>query len=88
MTRVSNDLRTIQSRVNTTAADIEAVQSASVLQQGLTTLELGSRLLLGMIFFEASLSALTGLALMMIGHPRLHMSAPLAAVRARDDDQF
>ncbi len=87
MTRVSNDLRSIQSQVNSTAADVEALQSASVLQQGLASLELGSRLLLGMIFFEATLSALTGLALLlMIGHPHLHRSAPLDIAGAKDDE--
>jgi hypothetical protein len=36
------------------------------MEQALASLELGSRLLLGMIFFEATLSALTGLALLLM----------------------
>lgn len=74
MTRVSNDLRSIQGQVSSTATDVEALPSASLLEQALGSLALGSRLLLGMVFFEATLSALTGLALLLvIGHPHLHV---------------
>jgi len=88
MARVSTDLKSIQGQVSSAAGDIEALQSASLLQQGIASLDIGSRLLLGMIFFEATLSALTGLALLMvIGHPHLHIPASLAIVRTRDDEQ-
>jgi hypothetical protein len=88
MTRVSTDLKTIQGQVSSAAADVEALQSATVLQQGLASLELGGRLLLGMIFFEATLSALTGVALLMvIGHPHLHMPTRLPFIHAEDDDR-
>jgi hypothetical protein len=73
MTRVSTDLKSIQGQVSAAAVEVEGLQAASLIQQGLASLELGSRLLLGMIFFEATLSALTGLALlMMAGQPRTH----------------
>jgi uncharacterized phage infection (PIP) family protein YhgE len=78
MTRVSNDLKSIQGQVSTAAGEVEALPAASVIQQGLASLELASRLLLGMIFFEATLSALTGLALlMMVGQPRAQASSGL-----------
>jgi len=83
MTRVSNDLKGIQSQVSTAAAGVEALQSAALIQQGLASLELWARLLLGMIFFEATLSMLTGVALlMMAGHPGIrHLSHALDVVR-------
>jgi hypothetical protein len=88
MTRVSEDLQGIQGQVSTTATEIEALQSAELIQQGLAGLELGSRLLLGLLFFEATLSALTGFALLMvIGHPHLHRPALLAILGAKEDDQ-
>jgi hypothetical protein len=65
--------------VSAAAVEVEALQSASLIQQGLAGLELGSRLLLGLIFFEAMLSSLTGLALlMMTGQPRAHPLAQLS----------
>jgi hypothetical protein len=71
MSRVSDDLRSIRSQVSTAAQEVEALQPASLIQQGLAGVELGSRLLLGIIFFEATLSGLTGLALLLIlGHAR------------------
>lgn len=88
LTRVSTDLKSIQGQVSSAATDIEALQSASVLQQGIASFALGSRLLLGMIFFEATLSALTGLALLLvIGHPHLHIPAPLAMMHAKGDER-
>jgi hypothetical protein len=73
MTRMSDDLKSIRGQVNITALEVEAFQVASVMQQGLAGVELGSRLLLGMIFFEAALSGLTGLTLLlMLGHARAH----------------
>jgi hypothetical protein len=75
MTRVSNDLKGIEGQVRIAAVEVEALQAAALVQQGLASLELGSRLLLGMIFFEATLSALTGLALLiMLGQPGTHAS--------------
>jgi uncharacterized phage infection (PIP) family protein YhgE len=71
MTRVSDDLKTIRDQVSTAAKEVEALQLASFIQQGFAAVELGSRLLLGVIFFEATLSGLTGLALLLIlGHAR------------------
>jgi hypothetical protein len=78
MMRVSNDLKAIEGQVSAAAGEVEAVQAAALLQQGVASLELGSRLLLGMIFFEASLSALTGLALLMV----LGQHRPLAPPEA------
>jgi hypothetical protein len=75
MMRVSNDLKGIEEQVRAAAGEVEAVQAAALLQQGVASLELGSRLLLGMIFFEATLSALTGLALLMV----LGQNRPLSA---------
>jgi hypothetical protein len=78
VTRVGDDLKSIHGQVSAAAVEVEALQSARLIQQGLAGLELGSRLLLGLIFFEAMLSSLTGLALlMMTGQPRAH---PLAQV--------
>jgi hypothetical protein len=65
MARVGDDLRDINSQLNVTATNIEALPSASLLAEGLTTLELGTRLFLALILLEATLSALTGLALVM-----------------------
>ena len=88
MTRVSNDLKSIQSQVSSAATDVEALQSAALIQQGLASLELWARMLLGMIFFEATLSALTGVALlMMAGHPAIrHVPHARALVPARTGD--
>jgi hypothetical protein len=73
MARVGDDLRSINSQLNITAANIEALPSASLLAEGLATLELGTRLFLALILFEAALSALTGLALVMTTvQPRAH----------------
>jgi hypothetical protein len=66
VTRVGDNLRSIDGRLTAAAAEVEALQSARLIQQGLAGLELGSRLLMGLIFFEATLSALTGLALLMV----------------------
>jgi hypothetical protein len=66
MTRVGDDLRSIQAQIKTTAANIEAIQSAAWVEQAVAGADLWSRLLLGMIFFEATLSALTGVALLML----------------------
>jgi hypothetical protein len=65
MARVSDDLRSINSQLNVVAANLEALPSASLLDEGLATLELGTRLFLALILFEATLSALVGLALVM-----------------------
>jgi hypothetical protein len=66
MARVSDDLRGIHGQVSAVASEVEALQSAGLMQQGLASIEWGGRLLLGMIFFEATLSALTGLALLLM----------------------
>ena len=74
MARVGDDLRSINSQLNAAAANIEALPSASLLTDGLSTLELGTRLFLALILFEATLSALTGLALVMTTvQPRLRV---------------
>jgi hypothetical protein len=65
MARVGDDLRSIRQQLNVAAANLEALPSASVLNEGLATLELGTRLFLALILFESVLSALTGLALVM-----------------------
>jgi hypothetical protein len=66
MTRVGDDLRSIQAQIKVTASDVEAVQSAAWIEQAVAGAALWSRLLLGMIFFEATLSALTGVALLLL----------------------
>jgi hypothetical protein len=59
---------------------VEVLPAATLIQQALAGMELGSRLLLGMIFFEATLSALTGLALlMMVGTSGTGQPAPLSS---------
>jgi hypothetical protein len=65
-------------------ADLEALPSASLLTEGLATLELGARLFLALILFEAALSALTGLALFMTTLQPRPSPLPLAAT-ALDD---
>jgi hypothetical protein len=77
MARVSADLGTINQQVGATAAAVEGIQAGRFIEQGLASVELGGRLLLGMIFFEATLSALTGLALLLI--PGRHAPRPVAA---------
>lgn len=66
MSRVADDLRGINSQLRTAATQIEAVRTTALLDQGLASLELGSRLLLTLIFFESLLSALVGLALVIL----------------------
>jgi hypothetical protein len=74
MGRVSDDLRKINAQVGMVAANIETLPSARFLEQGLSQLEVGTRLFLALILFEATLSALTGLALaMMTVQPRVHV---------------
>jgi hypothetical protein len=71
MGRVSEDLRGINRQLRTAASQIEAVRTVALLDQGIAGLELGSRLLLTVIFFESLLSALVGLALFILtGRPR------------------
>jgi hypothetical protein len=65
MARVSDDLKSINRQLNVAAANLEALPSASVLQEGLATLELGTRMFLALILFESTLSALVGLAFVM-----------------------
>jgi ABC-type transporter Mla subunit MlaD len=69
VTRVGDDLRSIHSQLHAAATQVESLQTATLIQQGIDGLELGSRLLLGVILFEAVLSALTGLALLMMTWP-------------------
>jgi hypothetical protein len=64
--RVSEDLRTINGQVNAAANEVAGLRSAALIQQTLAGLELASRLFLGLILFEALLSALTGMALLML----------------------
>jgi hypothetical protein len=73
--RVGDDLRSIYHQLTAAATEIEALQSAALIQQGRAGLELGSRLLMGIILFEAIVSALTGLALLMVTSP-LHLHPP------------
>jgi hypothetical protein len=83
MGRVSDDLRNINTRISMVAANIEALPSSRFLEQGLSQLELGTRLFLALILFEATLSALTGLALaMMTVQPRVHVPLDPAPVGA------
>jgi uncharacterized phage infection (PIP) family protein YhgE len=86
MVRVSDDLRGIHGQVSAVASEVEALQSGSLMQQGLASLELGSRLLLGMIFFEATLSALTGLALLLMAGQHRTRHSPLSPSTADTDE--
>jgi hypothetical protein len=74
VTRVGDDLRSIHSQLRAAAVQVESLQTATLIQQGIDGLELGSRLLLSVILFEAALSALTGVALLMMTWP--HRSHP------------
>ena len=65
MARVGDDLRSINRQLTVTATNLEALPSASVFNEGLATLELGTRLFLALILFESTLSALVGLAFVM-----------------------
>ena len=65
MARVGDDLRSINAQLNVVATDLDALPSASLLDEGLAALELGAHLFLALILFETTLSALTGLALFM-----------------------
>jgi hypothetical protein len=47
------------------AANLDALPSASLLDEGLATMELGTRMFLALILFESTLSALVGLAFVM-----------------------
>ena len=85
MARVRDDLKSIEGQLRTVAVDVEALQSATVIERGLAGLELGSRLLLGMIFFESTLSALTGLALLIMLGYRTHWPTTLALAGPADD---
>lgn len=72
MARVSDDLRSINRQLNVAATNLDALPSASLLNEGLATLELATRMFLALILFESTLSALTGLALVMTTvQPRL-----------------
>lgn len=70
MARVGDDLRSINQQLTAAAATLEALPSGRVLEESLTTLELGTRLFLVLILFESLLSALTGVALAMTVQPR------------------
>ena len=73
MQRVGEDLQGITRQLKTAATQIQGVQTPGLLDQGLSTLELGGRLLLTLIFFESLLSALVGLALFILtGRPLVH----------------
>jgi len=79
MNRVSEDLRGINAQLRTAATQIEAVRTVALLDQGIAALELGSRLLLTVMFFESLLSALVGLALFILTGrhaPRPHEASP------------
>jgi hypothetical protein len=83
MRRVGDDLRGVNDQLKTAASQIEATQMTPLLDQGLASLELGSRLLLTLIFFESLLSALVGLALFILtGRRPLHPHQPLPIVDA------
>lgn len=82
MRRMGDDLRGISDQLKSTASQLQEVQAPGLLDQGLGTLELGSRLLLTLIFFESLLSALVGMALFILtGHTfaRPHDRPPLVA---------
>lgn len=94
MNRVATDLRGITGELRTAARQIQSTEVTSLLDQWLTTIEMGSRLLLMLIFFESLLSALLGLALFMLtglrpAHPRdpvpaVHVEQPEAGELALD----
>jgi hypothetical protein len=87
--RVSDDLRGISGHMRTAAMQIEALQTPELLDQWLASLELGSHLLIAVIFFESLLSALVGLALFILtglhpAQPRDHPSFVETAGAERD----
>jgi hypothetical protein len=78
MQRVGDDLHGINSQLKATATQIEAAPVPDLLDHTLASLEVGSRLLLTLIFFESLLSALVGLALFILtGRRPLHPLDPL-----------
>ena len=64
-------MRGINGQLRTAATQIAAVRTVALLDQGIAGLELGSRLLLTVLFFESLLSALVGLALFILTGRRL-----------------
>jgi len=87
MKRVGDDLRGIGGQLKTTATQLQEIQAPGLLNQGLGTLELGSRLLLTLIFFESLLSALVGVALFILTGQRIvhpHDRSPAVEVQADD----
>jgi hypothetical protein len=87
MSRVSDDLKSINRQLNVAVTNLEALPSARFLNEGLATLELATRMFLALILFEATLSALTGLALVMTTvQPRpIPVDLPLAPVEDPPD---
>jgi hypothetical protein len=82
VTRVGEDLKSINGQLQAAALEIEALQAASLIQQGLDGLALGSRVLLGFVLLEAIVSTLTGLALLMMAGPlRAHPPGRLSLIR-------
>jgi len=87
MRRVGDDLRGISGQLKTVGTQLKEIQAPGLLDQGLGTLELGSRLLLTLIFFESLLSALVGLALFILtGHrfARPHDGPPAVGVQGTE----
>ena len=88
VTRMGEDMKRVTGQLQAAAREIEALQAATLIQQGLAGLELGSRLLLGFILFEAIVSALTGLALLMMTSPlRAHPPGRLLLVRPESSER-
>ena len=72
VTQVAGDLRRIHEQLQATSTRVQAFQSSRVVEQSLTGLDLGMQMLLGVVFFEATLSGLTGIALfVVVGLPQV-----------------
>ncbi len=68
--RVAEDLRGIDDRLTALAAEAEAFRPVHVIREGLRGLDLGIRLLLGLVVLEAVASFLTGAALLLLAGGR------------------
>jgi hypothetical protein len=76
--RMAADMRRIRGQLATTTGEVRAIRAMPVVEQGLTSLQFAARVLLGVVFFEAMLSGLTGLALLMlVGLPTAGGSRPI-----------
>jgi methyl-accepting chemotaxis protein len=70
MQRVTSDMRQARTRIYEVAGTMQAVRPLTVVQRGLENLELGTRLFLGIVLVQATLSGLTGAALLLLAGRR------------------